>query len=315
MPVARLFTSPQHPVVLTPDGAADLSVLLNTVSARGDEIRSLLKKHGAILFRDFALSGAADFQVVVSRLGAENFNYVGGNSPRTRVLHDVFTATDYPASETISLHNELSYSPAWPKRLFFFSAMPAITGGQTSLAQGVDVMRAMPADILRRLRERRVRYVRHFHPRLKMGKTWQQTYQTEDRDELASILRKQGSTHEWQADGALHVATCCDAFTMHPETGEEVWFNQAEQWHPSALHPALRQLLEPRGQLVHHCEFGDGSPMEDGMLAEIRRVITRCKLLFDWRRGDLLMLDNLLTMHGREPFTGTRKTYAFLSRN
>jgi len=26
------------------------------------------------------------------------------------------------------------------------------------------------------------------------------------------------------------------------------------------------------------------------------------------------MLDNLLTMHGREPFTGTRKTFAWLSR-
>ena len=314
MPVAPLFTEPHHPVVFTPDGNGDLSALLDSVGARRDEITALLRQHGAILFRGFALAGAADFQVAVSRLGGENFAYVGGNSPRTRVLQDVFTSTDYPASESISLHNELSYAPTWPKRLFFFSDQPALTGGQTSLAHGVDVMRAMPGDIVRRLRERRVRYVRHFHSRLRMGKTWQQTYQTQDRDELADILRGQGSTHEWMDDGTLCVATCCDAFTQHPETGEEVWFNQAEQWHPSALHPALRQLLEPRGQLAHHCEFGDGSPMDDGMLIEIRRVITGCKLLFDWRRGDLLMLDNLLTMHGREPFTGTRKTFAWLSR-
>jgi hypothetical protein len=30
-------------------------------------------------------------------------------------------------------------------------------------------------------------------------------------------------------------------------------------------------------------------------------------VLFSWRRGDLLVLDNLLAAHGRKPFEGDRE--------
>ncbi len=48
-------------------------------------------------------------------------------------------------------------------------------------------------------------------------------------------------------------------------------------------------------------------------MSEIRRALDRSKLLFDWQRNDLLMIDNLLMMHGRESFKGERKTLACLS--
>ena len=315
MTFAPLFDQPGGPVVASPDGAGvGLEALRADIERQADQWEGLLLEHGAILFRGYALDGAADFEAAVAALGGESDGYVGGNSPRTRVLHDVFTATDYPASERISLHNELSYRPSWPRRLFFFSEMPALRGGQTPLARGGAVLRAMPRDIVDALRAKRVQYVRRFQPSLRMGKSWQATYDTDDRDRVDEIIRAQGSVAQWGADGALRVSTVCDAFAVHPRTGEEVWFNQAEQWHPSALAPALRAMLEPRGQLAHHCEFGDGSPMGDAMLAQIRQVLEAHKLQFDWRKGDLLMLDNVLVMHGREPFSGSRRTLAYLSR-
>jgi alpha-ketoglutarate-dependent taurine dioxygenase len=314
MALAPLFEQPHHPLVFTPDGDDASGVALQDQLERDPgAMNALLHRHGAILLRGWSLSGAADFEAIVSRLGGRPWGYVGGNSPRTRVLQDVYTSTDYPATEVISPHNELSYLQAWPARLFFFSEVPAASGGQTPLVHGADVLRAMPGDIVARLRERKVRYVRHFNPKLKMGKTWQATYRTEDRDELTAILGAQGSQARWSDGDVLHVTTVCEPFAVHPVTGEEVWFNQAEQWHPSALAPALRRLLEPRGQLAHDCEFGDGGPMDDEMLATIRRVIDARKLMFDWRRGDLLMLDNVLMLHGREAFTGARTTYAYLS--
>jgi hypothetical protein len=30
-------------------------------------------------------------------------------------------------------------------------------------------------------------------------------------------------------------------------------------------------------------------------------------VIFPWQRGDILMLDNMLASHGREPFAGPRK--------
>jgi alpha-ketoglutarate-dependent taurine dioxygenase len=317
MNIAPLFsTSDHHPVVITPGADASLQALHDYVLANGTQIQQLLTAHGGILFRGFDLTGAQEFRGCAERLGGTPFEYVGGNSPRRGVATDVYTSTEYPATEVISLHNEMSYLPAWPRRLFFYSQLPAASGGQTSLANSRDVLHALPADIVNRFREKKLTYIRNFQSGIPLGKSWQTTYQTEDRAEVESIAASQGSVCAWLPNGALRLSTRCDAVTMHPETGEEVWFNQAEQWHPSALKPATRGMFEQIvgvGNLPHECEYGDGDPLEEDLLVEVRRALDRSKLLFDWQRHDLLMVDNILMMHGREAFKGERKTLAYLS--
>jgi alpha-ketoglutarate-dependent taurine dioxygenase len=317
MHINPLFSGPDHhPVVITPEGDASLEGLYEYLAASEDGIRQLLLKHGAILFRGFALNGAHDFRSCVETLGAKPFEYIGGNSPRSRVAVDVYTSTEYPASQVISLHNEMSYLPQWPTRLFFYSLVAAKSGGQTSLANSGDVLRALPVEIVRKFREKKINYIRNFHSSVPLGKNWQTTYQTEDRAEVESIAAQQGSTCQWLPDGILRVSTRCDVLTTHPRSGEEVWFNQAEQWHASALDPATRDMLEQmvgKGNLPHECEYGDGEPLEEHVLAEIRKALDGSKLLFDWQQNDLLMIDNVLMMHGRESFKGERKTLAYLS--
>jgi len=317
MKVNSLFsTSDHHPVVVTPEADASLGALHAYVAGNQGEIQQLLRQHGGILFRGFGLTGAQDFHDCAGSLGAKPFGYVGGDSPRNRVVADVFTSTEYPASEVISMHNEMSYLPNWPTRLFFYSLIPAASGGQTSLANSGDVLRSLPADIVDKFREKKVNYIRNFQSKIPFGKSWQATYQTEDRAEVEKIAAEQGSTCAWSSDGVLRITTRCEAFTTHPQTGEEVWFNQAEQWHASSLNPALRGMFEQmvgKGNLPHECEYGDGEPMDEATLAEVRRVLDRNKLLFDWQRNDLLMIDNVLMMHGRESFKGERKTLAYLS--
>jgi alpha-ketoglutarate-dependent taurine dioxygenase len=313
MKIDLLFLSEHHPIRVSPDGDASLQALGAYVAQEQDALARHLLTHGAILFRGFDVADAGDFSQVARMLGGRPHAYVGGNSPRTRVSADVSTSTEYPASETISLHNEMSYQPDWPRRLFFFSQLPAQAGGQTSLANGREILDDLPAEIVAAFRARRVNYVRHFHASGKVGKTWQSTYQTESRAEVERLLAEQGSRCDWKPDGGLRVGTVCDAVVAHPATGQQVWFNQAEQWHPSALPREIRAFYEKRGILAHHCEFGDGSPMDEAMLAETRRVASRHKLLFDWQAGDVLMVDNVLMLHGREPFKGTRKTLAYLS--
>ncbi len=317
MHINPLFSaSDHHPIVITPGQDASLEGLYEYLAVSEDTIRQLLLKHGAILFRGFELNGAQDFRTCAERLGATPFEYIGGNSPRSRVAADVYTSTEYPASQVISLHNEMSYLPRWPSRLFFYSVLAAKSGGQTSLANSGDVMRALPVEIVRKLRDKKINYIRNFHSNFPLGKNWQTTYQTEDRAEVESTAAEQGSTCEWLPGGMLRVSTCCDALMTHPLSGEEVWFNQAEQWHASALDPATREMLEQmvgKGNLPHECEYGDGEPLEENVLAEIRQALDASKLLFDWQHNDLLMVDNILMMHGRESFKGERKTLAYLS--
>ncbi|MDZ4813856.1 MAG: TauD/TfdA family dioxygenase [Pseudomonadota bacterium] len=317
MKVNPLFsTLEHHPVVITPGSDPSLGALHEYLAASEEEIRTLLTRHGGVLFRGFALNGADDFRDCSERLGTKAFDYIGGNSPRSRVASDVYTSTEHPASEVISLHNEMSYLPSWPRRLLFYSAVPASSGGQTSLASSIDVLRAVPQEITDVLRKKKINYIRNLQSTIPLGKNWQTTYQTQDRAEVESIVAEQGSTCQWRADGTLRVSTHCEACTTHPVTGDEVWFNQAEQWHPSALNPAVRGMFEQmvgKGNLPHECEYGDDEPMAEESLAEIRSALQRSKLLFDWQRSDLLMIDNLLMMHGRESFKGERKTLAYLS--
>jgi alpha-ketoglutarate-dependent taurine dioxygenase len=77
-----------------------------------------------------------------------------------------------------------------------------------------------------------------------------------------------------------------------------------------SLDPDLREfLLEELGEagLPRNAYYGDGSPIEDEVLDEIREVYRRSTVIFSWQEGDVLMLDNMLIAHGRQPYTGSRK--------
>jgi hypothetical protein len=81
-------------------------------------------------------------------------------------------------------------------------------------------------------------------------------------------------------------------------------------FHLSNLEPATREALLAEfteEYLPRNAYYGDGTPIEDSVLDEIREVYTRSATVFAWQKNDVLMLDNILASHGREPFTGPRR--------
>jgi len=59
--------------------------------------------------------------------------------------------------------------------------------------------------------------------------------------------------------------------------------------------------------LPRNVYFADGSPIDSEMLDDILRVCDEHSVVFSWNEGDVLLLDNMLTAHGRKPFVGKRK--------
>ena len=55
---------------------------------------------------------------------------------------------------------------------------------------------------------------------------------------------------------------------------------------------------------VYH---GDGSPIDVADLERIRAAYDEIKFHFEWQKNDVLLLDNMLVTHGRQPFVGERK--------
>lgn len=311
-----LFSTTHHPIVLRALQSSRASDLCRYLRANQLNFDLLLERHAGVLFRGFNVKTPEDFASVTDCFEVCRSGYVGGNSPRSRVVRDIFTSTEYPASERISLHNEMSYLPSWPRRLLFQCATPPSTGGQTTIAHSSDVLQHLSKKIRDEFRDRKLCYVRTMQPDNFLGKGWKSTYNTDNRHDVERIIRAQGSIPRWLQQDVLQVHTRCEALIHHPKTRLEVWFNQAEQWHPSALRPGMRQLIQEafgESQFPHDCLFGDGSPIPDEVMEEIRGVLKENTLLFDWQEGDVLIIDNVLAMHGRESFTGPRKIHVFLA--
>jgi hypothetical protein len=89
------------------------------------------------------------------------------------------------------------------------------------------------------------------------------------------------------------------------------WFNQAHLFHVSSVEPAIRKILVAKFKedgLPRNSYYGDGTPIEDSVLDEIRSAYAKTEVAFPWQRGDVIMIDNMLVSHGRRPFKGPRKT-------
>src|SRR6185436_5462029 len=97
-------------------------------------VEEYLDKHGAILFRNFSLSDTASFEQLIKATAGELLEYADRTSPRHKVSGNVYTSTDYPAHQSIFLHNENSYAAVWPLKLFFFCVSPPTENGETPIA-------------------------------------------------------------------------------------------------------------------------------------------------------------------------------------
>lgn len=319
MKTSHLFGDGGLPALVAPAAgeATGLDALLAWADRERDWLDARLHGEGAVLFRGFEVSGAEAFEHFCTHFGSRLQRYVGGNTPRSRVTGAVYTSTEYPSHLEIPLHNEMSYADRWPARLFFFCDRPATEGGETPLADGRRMLEELPGDVAERFDEKQVRYLQNLHDGsgFGMGKSWQEAFETEDRDAVEAHCDDHGIDWTW-VEGGLRLVQVRQGLATHPATGERVWFNQADQWHVS-VHGARRAatLLARLGRegLPRHATFGDGSPISEQDLQAVRDAQRRVEVTFPWQSDDLLVLDNVLTAHARRPFNGPRRILAGLA--
>ena len=290
------------------------------VSAAGGEsilgalagLRACAAEHlqacGGLLFRGFEVAGAGGFREFAQGFGHPLIGYDFGSTPRSKVIEGVYSSTEYPAHQQIPLHNEQSYARGWPMKIWFHCQMAAPSGGETPIADSRRVYQRVSARIRDRLVERGLMYVRNFGNGLDVP--WQQTFDTTEPAVVEAYCRAREIAYEWKPDGELRTRQRAQAIARHPRTHDLVWFNQAHLFHISALEPIIREaLLDAVGveELPRNVYYGDGGELEDALLDEIRGIYGELAVMFPWQPGDVLMLDNMLTAHGRRPFAGPRQ--------
>ncbi|GAA3013237.1 TauD/TfdA family dioxygenase [Actinokineospora diospyrosa] len=274
-------------------------------------VETALAQHGAVLVRGLGITSPDGFGSVVRTFGEPATSYRGGNTPRDVVASGVFTSTEYPPRYPISQHNELSYAQQWPDRLFFACLVSAESGGATPVCDGRALLADLDPVVQQRFIDLGVEYRQHLHGGFGFGKSWQDTFETADRAVVERFLTASDAEFSWTADGDLRVSQRRPATRVHPRTGEQVWFNQAEQWHVSNLPGEDADLLlEAVGgtdNLPHNAYYGNGDAISAADLAAVRETTRRHTLAVPWQAGDLLIVDNMLVQHGREAYTGDRR--------
>lgn len=300
----RLREGTDLPVVLRP-ARADVDPVAWARAHRA-ELDADLDRHGALLFRGFGVTEPPALErfasVFVDGLFGEN-----GEHPRAALGGNVYTPVFFPPEEKLLWHNENSFNDRGPTRIWFCCSRPAASGGETPVVDSRAVHRRLDPVLREEFTAKGIRYVRNYGTGL--GLDWRDVFRTNDRAEAEARCAEQGLAHAWHGD-RLRTTAVRPAVLRHPRTGEWSWFNQAQHWHTACLGTEVRaSLLSTMApdELPRSCHFGDGTPIPDEAMHEILRVYGELEIVFPWERGDVLLLDNILTAHARNPFRGERE--------
>ena len=299
---------------------SDLTATVNWLRVHRVAFERALLLHGAVVFRGFPIHDTDDFSALISPFEAHRQGYAGGAQRRKGIKGKVMEASPNKADFVIPLHQEMSYLPDNPRIVTFFCKKAADSKGATLIADMRRVTASLPAELLDKISRVGVRYTRNL---LAPGTTdqradpqfnhndWGVNFGTTDRAEVERHATERGLTTDWQPDGSLNIINTRPGIVNHSVTGDTLYFNQL---HAQALCPQVYgqalydRRLEAYGDLAHpfDASFGDGSRITSTELDLIHGRHQAAAVNFPWRSTDVMFVENRLTAHGRDSFTGTR---------
>jgi alpha-ketoglutarate-dependent taurine dioxygenase len=270
-------------------------------------IESLLAKHGAVLFRGFAIDSPTAFSGAAAAIVGQLFGDYG-DLPREQDAEKVFSSTPYPADLPIHFHNESSHMAQWPMRIFFHCVTAAETGGETPLLDCRALVNELDRSVVQSFEDKGLTYIRNFGKGIDVA--WQDFFGTDDPTEVNRRCAAAGTSAEWLDDDRLRIRQDAAGVRRHPRSGEACFFNQVLLHHPAALpadtRAAMTELYDDES-FPRSVVYGDGSKIPDETIEYLLAEYDKRAIRFPWGAGDMIMLDNMLVSHGRAPFTGARK--------
>jgi alpha-ketoglutarate-dependent taurine dioxygenase len=273
-----------------------------------------LSHHGALLFRDFPLNNADDFSKFAHAFGYKPHEIIGAVAHRPSLAANVGPANDAPNDVLIYNHNESPRFPHSPAYVFFYCQKAAQKGGETSISSSLELVyrveQAMP-DFIHDLSQKGVlsTITYKFDPQFVGGTTLRQAFGKEIKDtddevtrwakieaQIARYGRGKHTSWEWTDDG-LVVTHRIPAIRTQPYTGLPTLFTGLAAYYKSAQNSSDSKRSVT--QL-----YGDGSPIPQKYLAHLAKITDDIRVLHRWQPGDVLVFDNIIAQHGREPWEG-----------
>ncbi len=330
------------PLVIEPSGDATDRTLASWLEHNRDTLLGQLHERGALLFRGFDIDQPEAFERVILALDPDLKDEYLGTSPRSGLTQYVFTASELPGWYPIPQHCEMSFLPTPPQRLFFGCLVAPNNGqgggGETPLVDFRRVLEQLDPDVRRRFEERGIRTIRNYGPpgsgrfNLWQLKPWDAMFGTTDRSVVEDKCRQEGIRFEWRSGGGLRLTGESPAVTVHPTQGTAAWFNHLQVFHIGSGPAEYKRIYRFRGGLrpwflwrfsqtmvalkrwfgrsenhTLHCTYADGEEIPDADIEHVRDVIWDNMVVFPWKPGDVVAIDNFSVSHGRLPYKGPRQ--------
>lgn len=254
-----------------------------TLASIGREwLRDLYKEHGALLLRGFS-GGLEEFRQLAVDLCPVAVQNESRNRATLGPAQDVQSAS--LGTLAFPLHPELSREPWRPDTCFFYCVNPPVTGGATTICDGVAIVRELPPDLREKMAGLRLKYEQLARP-----EELQFWLGVPDPDDAALGDPPRHCPYRFERVQGLVARGFTRPLLHRPMFSDELAFGNFLLF-ARFLRGRTFPLLD------------DGTPVPDEWLHVVKEVSDRLAAAIEWVRGDLLILDNSRFMHGRTAIT------------
>ena len=295
-------------IVNNPMSHPDLDECIDWVKTNKSDLKNALSQSGAILFRGFPITSPEAFDLFSAAFEYKPFTYQESlsNAVRINYTERVFTANEAPPEVEIYLHHEMAQTPIAPSRLFFFCKAAAEHGGATPLCRS-DWLLEKFTELHPVWTEKFTRLGLKYTTNMPLeddstsgqGRSWKSTLSVDNKSSAEAKLNSLGYSWKWLDGGRLLATTPVLPAIKNLENGSRSFYNQLiaayEGWQGVKANPDIALT------------FGDGSSIPAEALDAASEISTELIVDLNWQDGDIALVDNTMTMHGRRPYSGARK--------
>ena len=303
--VLRADLQPGRPAVLLAEAAGDAP---GWATQHREALRAAVGEHGCVLVRGLGLRDAAETGAVFQQLASGLMTEKEAFAHRRTYSDGVYSSSKWPPNQPMCMHHELSYTLEFPGLMLFACLSAPADGGATGIADSPAVLRALPAELIRRFEGEGWLLTRNYND--DVGASVAEALGTDDRGAVESYCRANAIEFEWQPDGGLRTRQRRSAVVHHPLTGQRCWFNQIAFLNEQTMDPEVREyLVDVYGAdaLPFNTRFGNGDPIGEDIVQLLNEVYEANTAREPWQAGDLMLVDNIRTAHSREPYEGSRE--------
>ncbi|RAH75023.1 Clavaminate synthase-like protein [Aspergillus aculeatinus CBS 121060] len=293
---------------------------IESLQRQENSLTTQLARHGTILFRDLPIRNAEDFSRFAHAFGYKPHEIIGIVVDRPLLAPNVAPANEAPKEVLIYNHNESPQVPHAPEYVFFYGHRAPTQGGESPISSSLELFNRAQREIpefIDELAEKGIlsRVTYKVEQQFAGGSTLRQAFGKEfqpgDDEEtkrrkveaqIARYGRGEYTTWEWSKDDdgqtQLVLTHRLPAIRTQPGTNLPTLFTGlAAYWKRWQVNSAARR--NDTQQL-----FGDGMPIPDKYLAHLAKITDEIRVLHRWEKGDVLVFDNIVAQHGREPWQG-----------